>query len=357
MPAILVELSLPGENPGAPLDIYNKGLPGNVFSISVENQTWQVKFVVNQESDSADFWFVIEDVHQRAVERSIDKSRVHFFSAETATAEDFFLVDGGVQDFLGQFGSIHTHQYLPWPNVRYSLPALGWMYHANHGGTLGSTLDLARSLWDGPPPEKGSKPFSVFCSTQALSPMHKVRIAFVERLMSDYSDYVDWFGNGVNPVEQKRFGIDPYRFHFALENKRQNNVISEKLFDTYLGYAVPIYWGAPNVTATYPQESLVEIDIYDYDGVRRIVDNIIETDPYTNYQPWLLKAREITLAENFVVRLARIAVSETIKLGLKNPVSETTTLRSRSTFVRSDSLRYKVAKKIYYSFFAPKSPN
>ena len=62
-----------------------------------------------------------------------------------------------------------------------------------------------------------------------------------------FKDRLNWYGNGVNEINNKFEVISNSKYHIVLENDSKYNLISEKLYDSYLGLSFPIYYGAPNV--------------------------------------------------------------------------------------------------------------
>lgn len=76
----------------------------------------------------------------------------------------------------------------------------------------------------------------------------------------------DFYGKGwpdtyktyQGPVDKKVDYLKHYKFAYAYENiKGMPGYISEKIFDCFQAGAVPIYWGAPNVTETIPKECFI----------------------------------------------------------------------------------------------------
>lgn len=53
----------------------------------------------------------------------------------------------------------------------------------------------------------------------------------------------------------------PYKFSIAIENSSQENYFTEKINDCFLTWSIPIYWGCPNISEYFPEESYRLIDI------------------------------------------------------------------------------------------------
>lgn len=188
------------------------------------------------------------------------------------------------------------------------MPFLPWMINANHGPSINSPhhRDLhALEVMSAP---VKTKDLSVFCSTQSRTPEHRMRFHFVEQLKEHFGDRLDWFGNGVNPVDEKWEGLAPYRSTIVLENRSTSWVITEKLADAYLAFSYPFYWGASNVGDFVPAGSFTPINIHDFEGSIALIErDLAEGTPEARAQEILL-ARQWVLSEwNPYARMADIA--------------------------------------------------
>ena len=74
--------------------------------------------------------------------------------------------------------------------------------------------------------------------------------------------------------------ISNSKYHIVLENDSKYNLISEKLYDSYLGLSFPIYYGAPNINNYFDKNSLETIDINDIAGSINTIENAIENNLY-----------------------------------------------------------------------------
>ena len=91
---------------------------------------------------------------------------------------------------------------------------------------------------------------------------------------------MNWYGNGFNEIENKFEVISTSKYHIVLENDSKYNLISEKLYDSYLGLSFPIYYGAPNINNYFDKNSLETIDINDITGSIKKIENVIENNLY-----------------------------------------------------------------------------
>jgi hypothetical protein len=210
--------------------------------------------------------------------------------------------------FLNQFAKLFTFYDIDLPTVVRQPPFLPWMINANHGYSSysenGRGYDFFKYV------AKFTKHFdlSVICSNKTFTPEHALRFEFVSKLKGVLGERLHWYGNGVNPISDKFGGITPYRYHLAIENKFQPDILSEKVFDPFLGLSFPIYAGATNLSDYFPTKSFVPIDITNFDEAFGIIVQTIDDDLYTkNYEP-LLEAKRLVLDErNPFKRYAKIA--------------------------------------------------
>ncbi len=297
----LVKLSIPGLDDEASLDQYLD------YSNPLLDE-WEIH-LNNPNLKAADAWFVVEDVNVKDNECFIDKRNIYFLAAETAQNLGHIEDSQSMKDFLNQFYEVFTyHQYFG-SKVTSAPPFLPWMVNSNHGTSIFSThyrdveyFDRLRSL------EK-PKLLSVICSTQSLTPAHKLRLNFVRKLKSHFGSELDWYGNGVNSIKEKWDALAPYKFTIALENQSRHNVITEKLGDSFLALSYPIYWGAPNAEEFFNANGYTTINIEDYSQSIRRIEEVLKSD-YIEKIPFIIENKKCVIHEfNFLNRILKICAS------------------------------------------------
>lgn len=91
---------------------------------------------------------------------------------------------------------------------------------------------------------------------------------------------VDRLGDCLHDTDSK-IGLDaskveivaPYMFSLAVENQREDDYITEKLWESYSAGTIPIYYGAPNIRDRVPDESsLIFVD--DFDSVQDLANHL-----------------------------------------------------------------------------------
>lgn len=75
----------------------------------------------------------------------------------------------------------------------------------------------------------------------------------------------------------KRNFLRQYKFTIAFENVALGGFTSEKLYDPFHAYSVPIYWGDPYVTERFNKEAFINCNDYD-NNLDKVVQRVIELD-------------------------------------------------------------------------------
>jgi len=185
---------------------------------------------------------------------------------------------------------------LPHPNAIRSQTGNIWFYGKSYD-------EIAHS----PPPVKTERISTVCSSKRQAHTMHARRYDFTWRLKKELPE-LEIFGHGVRFVEKKYQALDPYRFHLVVENQIAPHLWTEKLADAFLACTVPIYCGCPNVFDYFPEDSLIPIDIDDFDGALATIRDVLSRPgEYERRLPAVLEARRRVLEEyNLPAMLARI---------------------------------------------------
>lgn len=271
-----------------------------------------VDFRVNDATcRAADYWFVIEDVPVADAECVVPRERTIFLTAESAWPVTYYMDSPKRLRFLSQFGAIYTCHFVDLAAAQTAIPFLPWLIDRNHkvpeaGGHIRDLAELMHARV----PEKGAE-LSVICSTQNTTSGHRLRLDFVRALKRRLGARLHWFGNGIDPVPRKWDAISPFRYTLVLENNARFNVVTEKIYDAFLGFAFPIYWGAPNIHDYFPSQSLATIQIEDAQGAIRRVESLLEQDPYESVRDDVLSQRERVLREfNPFVRIQSLVLRD-----------------------------------------------
>lgn len=108
----------------------------------------------------------------------------------------------------------------------------------------------------------------------------------------NHPEYFDLYGLGWDSsypsyrgaVKTKREVLERYRFSICYENAREiPGYITEKIFDCFFAGNIPVYWGAPNITAYVPAEAFIDKRNFDtYDELYKYLKGMSDAE-YTGY--------------------------------------------------------------------------
>lgn len=251
---------------------------------------WQdCQFVLNQPVEKSDWWFVCHNGGLRDYEETYcDPDHLVYISMEPAESSS--------AGFLNQFSKlVLCDRNINHPDVTY-LNGLTWWVGINVRHENGHHFDPhVRYDYDSFKsmncPEKKNR-ISVICSSHSALPGHRKRLAFLDRLRRHpVSRHIDLFGGGFTPIGDKWDAIAPYKYHIVLENSVVPDYWTEKLADAFLGFALPIYYGCPDIEKYFSPRAMKRIDIDDFGGAVAMIEEILERDPYEDHFDEISAAR------------------------------------------------------------------
>lgn len=185
---------------------------------------------------------------------------------------------------------------------------LAWHFGAElQGGKLRPTLAY-QDLVDLPIPAK-TNIVSAVVSNKVVHEGHRRRLRFLELLQRRLGNRLVVFGRGIREVKDKAQAIMPYAYHLALENTVEPAYWSEKLADAYLGYALPIYAGCPDVDRWLPQDSLLPIDLRQPEQACEQILEAIDRGTYEARLPAVCKARRQILEQERIFDVVARAIT------------------------------------------------
>lgn len=164
-----------------------------------------------------------------------------------------------------------------------------------------------------------SKNMSAIISEKNVDEGHIVRREFIKKY-KDLLD-IDVFGRckelafkGELTKEEKWIGYAPYKYFFSVENNRENNYITEKLFEPILCECLTFYCGAPNVSSFIDPRSYIYIDPVNmgYEETYQLIKKSIEESEWDKRLPYIREMkRKIINKLSFFPRVERILMKET----------------------------------------------
>jgi hypothetical protein len=104
-----------------------------------------------------------------------------------------------------------------------------------------------------------SKLCSFIASSKNWAPGHRLR----QEVRGQLPGWVDSFGHGFAPLENKSDGLRDYAFSIAIENSVQDTYFTEKLVDCFSTGTVPIYWGTRAIEKYFNTDGVIHFDRVD----------------------------------------------------------------------------------------------
>ncbi|MGM0518979.1 MAG: glycosyltransferase family 10 domain-containing protein [Campylobacterota bacterium] len=283
------------------------------------------KFIFNPLSDDYDWLVIIDDITKRIPNRT-EILKCPKENTILVTTEPPSITKYG-KAFANQFNFLITNQdekYLSHNNAQRGQTGNIWFY--------GKTLDEIQEVKE---PNKTKKISTVCSNKQQGHTIHKKRFEFTE-VVQKRVPQLERFGKGYNWIDLKADAIDDYEFHIAIENHYAKDIWTEKLADTFLGYAVPIYYGCPNVYDYFPKDSIILIDIFDVEGSIKKIKQIIETPgEYERRLPAVKEARRRVIEEYNLLSMIDKIVTENsnekkTEISSKNKIFNRRKMRTKS---------------------------
>lgn len=305
------------------------------------------QFFINEEIENPDYWIIIDDINHKIESTKISRDKVFFLAAETPFITSYF----DDTKFLSQFSKIFSpHAIYNHNNHHASLPFQLFMINAAHGLSIfeyDPIFNYDKLLQNNE--INKTKTLSVIASNKGSSSyhfteFHKIRYLFAQKLKEYFKDKLDLYGFGYNEIKTKAEAIIPYKYHICLENQSTPNVITEKLYDSFLGLSYPIYWGAPNVNDYFSKDSLTQINIFDFKGTVEKIEKTIEENLFEKNFNSLIQAKNDVLNKYGVFqRIAEICENDNKQNGTKSHLEQVTVI---SRDVCSGKKKQKKIEKI-----------
>ncbi len=343
----MITVKLTTASPKAPLIRQtpgSKGIWGNV------------RFIVDEPVEKVDWWVVIDNLTEK---QSIICPRENTI----LITQEVFAMKKYDQKFLDQFGMVITSQpEIKHPNVVYA--SQGYPWHIGWFGTgsgvdpkdykkVFTTYDELKAI--DIKTLKKNHDLSVITSKKSRTEGQALRHNFISEMKKHFGERFDVFGAGINMIRDKWEGIAPYKYHFAIENHPVPHYWTEKLADTYLAGAYPIYYGCPNIYDYFSKDALTVIDIKDIPGSIKIIEQVLAGNYYEKNINAIANARELVLNKyNIFALIAGVVQSHTEardvtnvilkpqkKPWIKNKIVET---------IQNNANFYKAARKIYRTY-------
>lgn len=263
----------------------------SMFIHQLPNDFRDVDFYENGPLDQEYNLVVIYEGVKSVISVKCDPRNILFISGEPPMSRVY------TKGFLSQFSfvfsshvglkhprNMQVQQCLPW---HFGFDFLKWQFRYSYD----DLIELPRP--------KKTKKISIVVSNKLMMPGHRNRVSFVKALMKRFGDSIDFYGKGINPINDKADAISPYYMTICIENSSLNNYWTEKLADAFLGYSLPIYHGCTNIGCYFPEGSMYNIDINNIDVAIRNIEYLLENceQIYASALPDIEKARHLLMSK------------------------------------------------------------
>lgn len=216
-----------------------------------------------------DDWLVVYDDPHDPVETDVPRSRRVIVVTEPPGVKTYHT------GFLGQFGVMLAPFPVAGFEGRFVQTDVGLPWHI--GLDFSNPLSPVPSRWTFEELERmemGDKQhvLSAVVSTKTTLPRHRRRVEFVQALADRMGGSFRLFGRGFTPVDDKAEAILPFSHHLVIENNTEDSFYTEKISDSFLGWALPIFSGCKNIHSYFPKESMVCFDLDAADAIDQVID-------------------------------------------------------------------------------------
>ena len=254
----------------------------------------EYRFIFDISIEECDFWIIWGGI-KAAKETAICNSANIIYLTDEVHEQRFFN-----KKFLDQFAAIITCRTdLEHSSIISNHELNTWMVDRDY-----DWLHADREI-------PKSKTLSVISSDQTWLPGHKIRYAFINKLIGHFKDKLDVFGRGFNPVEDKFDALSDYKYSIAIENSVIPGYFTEKITDCYLTHTMPLYYGCPDIDQYFDIDSFRLIDPNNFKDSVLKIEQIIEEDKYNSVLP-LLKIQKKRYLEEYHIfnKLVKIIENE-----------------------------------------------
>ena len=249
----------------------------NKTRVSTVNPSGRYEYVFDKEKEviECDYWIVWGGI-KGVKEKTICPPENIIYLTDEVHEQRFFN-----KYFLNQFPSIVTcRKDIPHKHVIGTHELNTWMVDRDY--------DWLHADKDIPKP----KTISVISSDQVWLPGHKLRYAFVNKLIGHFKDKLDVYGRGFRPIDDKFDALADYKYSIAIENSVIPGYFTEKIADCYLTHTMPLYYGCPDIQQYFDEGSFTLIDPHDLKGAIETIERVIEEDPYQQALPSLIRQKK-----------------------------------------------------------------
>jgi hypothetical protein len=138
-----------------------------------------------------------------------------------------------------------------------------------------------------------NKLLSIISSGKSSTEGQKYR----HNIINKFKYYIDTYGHGYNPIQNKEQGLEKYMFHIAIENSKYAGYFTEKILDCFVTGTVPVYWGCPNIGDYFNTDGIIFLDdTFDLSKLNKELYDNMKPAIEDNFQ----RALKYILAEDYI---------------------------------------------------------
>ena len=279
------------------LDVFISSMHGPVLERQADPSDTGVRFINCtgnglESAKSASFWVTWDEPAAGKIYSSIPFERRILCITEPPEYKNYSILLPFHRYILSPF-LIHPSALAPGSVVIRTPPLINWHYGIDKRQSDPAPPMTLEEMRVEPAPAK-KKLMAMICSTIDTLPAHRQRILFMHILCRLFANRIDCFGKGFAFIPDKRQGICSYRYSICLENNFHKNFWTEKISDAFLGRAVPIYAGCPNIADYFPPQSFISVDYRFPDQAAQVIASVLDGDvdrDYASRLPYLEEAR------------------------------------------------------------------
>ena len=249
---------------------------------------------VFSEVDDYDYIVVIDSLKEK-IQTTLSKTPSIIFLGEPPYVKSY---NG---KFLKQFGRVYgCHQKkVGNDSVKLSIPLLPWMVGCHlgentHQCNSNKYLTYVDFQKNGNLHSRLNK-ICLITSNKTFTKGHRDRVRFVERILTEYPNLVDVYGNGYKSISDKWDILSRYKYSIVIENCSYPNYWTEKLADCFLAGCYPIYYGCTNINEYFSNDSMDTIDINNFKVAVHQLKAILLSSKYENSVNSMIESRNLVL--------------------------------------------------------------
>lgn len=144
--------------------------------------------------------------------------------------------------------------------------------------------------------------FIAFISSKLNDDGHINRVNFIKYLEEQGHDIIDIYGyknyhnfrNYKGQIDNKSIQ-ENYKYVFTVENNREFNYATEKIWESFISCSLAFYDGCPNLSEYVPDLSYIPIDCTEKEKTMNLMLNVIKDNLWSIRLYYIIKARDMTI--------------------------------------------------------------